>query len=166
MMGRTMRPRGLNSLSPLRTVAALTGLLGAACITKTPPPLSEQTAPIESTRAEVQTPAVQGDSPAEIPIRLAAEHISPVIAAVAPRLKAECWQPALDSRSKDAPLSARVVARLDIEPSGRVIAFHTEDEPAAYPELVDCVATIVRSLKFPRAAAATAANVPFLFEAP
>jgi hypothetical protein len=105
------------------------------------------------------------DREAELPARLSAEHISPVIAAAAPRVKAKCWQASLDNRGPDAPLTARVLVQAEIEPSGAVASARTDDAPAGYPELADCVLTIVRTLTFHRASASTNVNIPFVFDA-
>jgi hypothetical protein len=145
------------------TGSLLVAVLGVACGTATAPP-PPQSAPAEKVPVAAATPVREEPSSAELPVTLTAEHIMPVIAAVAPRVKAQCWQPSLDARAADAPSNARVLVRTQIDPSGSVAAAHTEDSPPGYPQLADCVVKLVRSLTFPGAQTATAANIPFVFD--
>jgi hypothetical protein len=101
----------------------------------------------------------------ELPDRLTPDHIVPVIAEVAPRVKTTCWQPSLDERPADAPTTLRIVAHAIIGPSGVVTRVDVDDAPAGYPNLQTCVAELVRSLRFPPATGPTTVNIPFVFDA-
>lgn len=159
MQKRTGRSLGLN----LAAAGTLTAVLGAACTTATAPPPCPVATP-KGGAAGAPTPVTGKDESSDIPERLAAEHISPVIAAAAASVKRRCWQPALDARAADAPTSARVLLKAQIEPSGQVSAVHTEEASSAYPQLADCAAGVVRTLTFPRALSPTTANIPFIFD--
>jgi hypothetical protein len=49
--------------------------------------------------------------------------------------------------------------------AGEVAAVTTRESPSSYPQLADCVAVVVRSLKFRRALKPTVAQIPFIFDA-
>lgn len=80
-------------------------------------------------------------------------------------VKRSCWQPALDTRSKNAPSSARVGVTVTIAPSGSVQNVSTTGDPAGYRNLARCIETKVRGWKFPRSSGTTTANIPFVFAA-
>jgi hypothetical protein len=117
----------------------------------------QQTLPLPPPSASTQQ--------AELPDHLAVEQLAPVIAKAAPSVKKYCWQPALDGRAEDAPTSARILVHADIDPSGVVTRVEAEDGPAAYPNLSNCAAEVVRMQKFPKARTTTRVNIPFVFDA-
>jgi hypothetical protein len=103
--------------------------------------------------------------PVELPEHLGVEHIGPVVAAAAPRVRQQCWQPALDTRSRDVPTTASVIAHAEIGPEGDVTDVKVEDAPASYPELSGCIAQVVGCMRFPHASKSTRVNIPFVFDA-
>jgi hypothetical protein len=80
-------------------------------------------------------------------------------------VKRSCWQPALDSRSKDAPTSARVSVSITVGPSGSVQNVSTSGDPKGYPGLASCIAGRVKGWQFPASNGTTTVNVPFVFAA-
>lgn len=80
-------------------------------------------------------------------------------------VKRGCWQPALDTRDKDAPTSARVVVTITVAPSGSVQDVNTTGDPRGYRGLASCIASRVRGWSFPAAGDSTTVNVPFVFAA-
>lgn len=154
----------------MRRVRALvlTGLLGTACITAPrspaePPPSEPDPTPLE--RAPTANSAVAKNEQGSREL-LTGEDIAPVIAASGSRLRKECWQPALDARSPDAPTSVRVLVQLKIDPSGQVAAADADGTPPGYPLLATCILAVVRSLTFRSARGSTLVNVPYVFGAP
>jgi hypothetical protein len=148
----------------LKAALCLLALLGAACSHAAAPP-PRQAPAIQEAPASAPAPATADSPSTEVPVKLTAEHISPVIAAAAPRIKDLCWQPALDSRAADVPPMARVMVTADIDRSGKVTAVHADGGTSAYPQLAECIATVVRSLTFREAATVTTVNIPFVFDA-
>jgi hypothetical protein len=71
----------------------------------------------------------------------------------------------LDTRTPNAPTAVRIQARVVIEPSGEVATVTMEDASPGYPNLGNCVAGLVRSMKFRRASTRTTVNIPFVFAA-
>jgi len=164
----------------------LVAVFGTACASVTAPPPQAQAACVPAVPAATSTSVNESKSPelvaaptavtapppvgaaqssSELPVSLAAEHIVPVIAAAAPSVKAQCWQPGLDAGAPGVPASARVLVHAQIGPSGSVTAASTEDSPPGYPQLADCVVKLVRSLTFHRAVTTTSVNIPFIFDA-
>jgi hypothetical protein len=80
-------------------------------------------------------------------------------------VKRRCWQPALDTRSKDAPTSARVSATITVGPSGAVQNVTTSGDPNGYRGLAPCIAGSIRGWQFPASGGTTTVNVPFVFAA-
>jgi hypothetical protein len=80
-------------------------------------------------------------------------------------VKRSCWQPALDTRSRDAPTSARVNVTITVGASGGVQSVSTSGEPAGYRGLASCIAGRVRGWQFPASSGTTTVNVPFVFAA-
>jgi predicted Zn finger-like uncharacterized protein len=80
-------------------------------------------------------------------------------------VKRSCWQPALDTRDKDAPTSARVVVTMTVGPSGSVQNATTSGDPRGYRGLANCIAARVRGWQFPPSGGTTTVNVPFVFAA-
>ncbi len=80
-------------------------------------------------------------------------------------VRRSCWQPALDSRSPDAPTSARVSVKIDISASGNVSSASSSGDPKGYRGLASCIEGRVRNWTFPPSSGATTVNVPFVFAA-
>lgn len=80
-------------------------------------------------------------------------------------VRRSCWQPALDTRSKDAPSSARVNVSITVAASGAVQNVSSSGDPRGYHGLARCIQSKVRSWRFPRSSGTTTVNVPFVFAA-
>jgi hypothetical protein len=80
-------------------------------------------------------------------------------------VKRSCWQPALDTRTQDAPTSARVNVTITVGPSGSVQNASTSGEPQGYRGLASCIGSRVRGWQFPASGGTTTINVPFVFAA-
>lgn len=78
-------------------------------------------------------------------------------------VKRRCWQPALDARTKDAPMTAKVTVTITVGGTGTVQNATTSGDPRGYSGLASCIASSVRSWQFPAAGGTTVANVPFVF---
>jgi GYF domain 2 len=78
-------------------------------------------------------------------------------------VKRRCWQPALDARAKDAPMTAKVTVTITVSGTGSVQNATTSAEPRGYPGLANCIVSSVRSWQFPASGGTTIANVPFVF---
>jgi predicted Zn finger-like uncharacterized protein len=96
---------------------------------------------------------------------LGAGQLQSTVAKYTGGVKRSCWQPALDTRDKDAPTSARVNVTITVAPSGNVQDVSTSGDPRGYPGLASCIAGRVRGWQFPAASASTTLNVPFVFAA-
>jgi len=82
-----------------------------------------------------------------------------------PSVRRSCWQPALDSRTTDAPTVARVSVKIDIAPSGNVSGVSSSGDPRGYRGLANCIESRVRNWTFPPSSGPTTVNVPFVFAA-
>ncbi len=80
-------------------------------------------------------------------------------------VKRSCWQPALDTRDKDAPSSARVAVTIEVSPSGSVRGASTTGDPRGYHGLASCISSRVRGWRFPASSGSTTVKVPFVFAA-
>ncbi|HYQ40852.1 MAG TPA: GYF domain-containing protein [Polyangiaceae bacterium] len=81
-------------------------------------------------------------------------------------VKRACWQPALDTRDKDAPTTARVNVQITVQPSGSVSgATVNGGDPKGYRGLSQCISSRVRGWQFPPSGETTTVNVPFVFAA-
>jgi hypothetical protein len=78
-------------------------------------------------------------------------------------VKRRCWQPALDARAKDAPMTAKVTVTITVMGTGSVQNATTTGDPRGYSGLANCIASSVRSWQFPASGGTTIANVPFVF---
>ncbi len=78
-------------------------------------------------------------------------------------VKRSCWQPALDTRDKSAPSSARVSVTIQVAPSGAVQGVSTTGDPSGYHGLAGCIASRVRGWRFPASSGSTTVKVPFVF---
>jgi predicted Zn finger-like uncharacterized protein len=82
-----------------------------------------------------------------------------------PAVRQECWQRALDTRTRGVPSSARIVASISIDSSGRVRTATVAGAPRGYPGLGRCIERSLTTWQFPRSSGQTLADVPFLFTA-
>jgi hypothetical protein len=81
-------------------------------------------------------------------------------------VKRACWQPALDTRDRDAPTTARVNVAITVQPSGSVSnAVVNGGDPKGYRGLSQCISSRVRGWQFPPSGDTTTVNVPFVFAA-
>ena len=78
-------------------------------------------------------------------------------------VKRRCWQPALDARARDAPMTAKVTVTITVGGTGSVQNATTTGDPKGYSGLANCIASSVRSWQFPASGGTTIANVPFVF---
>jgi predicted Zn finger-like uncharacterized protein len=78
-------------------------------------------------------------------------------------VKRSCWQPAIDTRDKDAPSSARVMVSINVAPSGRVESARAGGDPRGYHGLASCIAGRVHGWQFPASSGSTTVNIPFVF---
>jgi predicted Zn finger-like uncharacterized protein len=95
--------------------------------------------------------------------QLESGQIQSTVARYTGSVKRRCWQPALDARAKDAPMTAKVTVTITVGPSGSVQNASASGEPKGYPGLANCIASSVRSWSFPASGGTTIANVPFVF---
>ena len=93
------------------------------------------------------------------------EQLQATVARYSGSVKRACWQPALDSRERDAPTTARVNVTITVLPSGSVESATGGDDPRAYKGLSACVTARVRGWQFPPAGGTTTIHVPFVFAA-
>jgi predicted Zn finger-like uncharacterized protein len=80
-------------------------------------------------------------------------------------VKRGCWQPALDSRDKSAPSSARVTVAITVSSSGAVKNVSSSGDPPGYRGLASCIQSRVSAWSFPPSSGTTTVNVPFVFAA-
>ena len=80
-------------------------------------------------------------------------------------VKRACWQPALDTRDKDAPTTARVNVAITVLPSGSVSNAAVGADPKGYRGLSQCISSRVRGWQFPPSGDTTSFNLPFVFAA-
>ena len=92
-------------------------------------------------------------------------QLQPVVARYTSSVKRSCWQPALDTRDRDAPTAARVNVTIAISGSGTVQNVTHSGDPRGYRGLANCIAGRVRGWQFPAAGGSTTVNVPFVFVA-
>lgn len=90
-------------------------------------------------------------------------QIQSTVARYTGSVKRRCWQPALDARAKDAPMTAKVTVTITVGGSGSVQSATTSGDPKGYTGLANCIASSVRSWTFPASGGTTIANVPFVF---
>lgn len=96
---------------------------------------------------------------------LDASQIQSTVTTYQSSVKRGCWQPALMSRDKDAPSTARVTVAIGVAASGSVTSATSSGDPKGYPGLASCITSRVRGWKFPRSGGNTTVNVPFVFAA-
>ena len=92
-------------------------------------------------------------------------QIQSTVARYTGSVKRACWQPALDTRDKDAPTTARVNVAITVQPSGSVSNAAVNGDPKGYRGLSQCISSRVRGWQFPPSGDTTTVNVPFVFAA-
>ena len=92
-------------------------------------------------------------------------QIQSTVARYTGSVKRACWQPALDTRDKDAPTTARVSVAITVLPSGSVQNATVGGDPRGYRGLAQCISSRVRGWQFPPSGDTTTVNVPFVFAA-
>ena len=92
-------------------------------------------------------------------------QIQSTVARYTGSVKRACWQPALDTRDKDAPTTARVSVAITVLPSGSVQNAAVGGDPRGYRGLAQCISSRVRGWQFPPSGDTTTVNVPFVFAA-
>jgi len=98
--------------------------------------------------------------------RLDGAQIQSTVSRYTGSVKRACWQPALDTRDKDAPTTARVLVEITVLPSGSVSnAVVNAGDPKGYRGLSQCISSRVRGWQFPPSGDSTTVNVPFVFAA-
>jgi len=97
--------------------------------------------------------------------QLESSQIQSTVSTYQSGVKRGCWQPALMSRAKDAPSTARVTVSIGVAPSGSVTSATSSGDPRGYPGLASCITGRVRAWRFPASGGATTVNVPFVFAA-
>ncbi len=88
--------------------------------------------------------------------------IERVVAQQRALVKRQCWEPALHSREADAPKSAKVQISVTIAGDGNV-QNASATGGTGYPGLSSCVASKVKSWKFPASSGPSSAAIPFAF---
>jgi hypothetical protein len=123
--------------------------------------LGSGVAPSEGPKAEPT-----GTTAAQAPqAELGTGQLQSTVARYTAGVKRSCWQPALETRDREAPNSARVNVTITIAPSGSVQDVSTSGDPRGYPGLSSCIAGRVRGWQFPVSSSSTTLNVPFVFAA-
>jgi hypothetical protein len=123
--------------------------------------LGSGVSPAEGPRAEATATTAAPAPQAE----LGTAQLQSTVARYTAGVKRSCWQPALETRDREAPNSARVNVTITISPSGSVQDVSTSGDPRGYPGLANCIAGRVRGWQFPASASSTTLNVPFVFAA-
>jgi outer membrane biosynthesis protein TonB len=95
--------------------------------------------------------------------QLDSTQLSSTVARYKGSVQRACWQPALDTRDKDAPTTARVNVAIVILPSGSVQSATVGADPKGYRGLSQCISNRVRGWQFPPSGENTTVNVPFVF---
>lgn len=90
-------------------------------------------------------------------------QIQSTVARYTGSVKRRCWQPALDARAKDAPMTAKVTVTITVGGTGSVQSATTSGDARGYSGLANCIASSVRAWQFPASGGTTIANVPFVF---
>ncbi|XXX79657.1 GYF domain-containing protein [Sorangium sp. So ce134] len=92
-------------------------------------------------------------------------EISGVVEANRPSVRRHCWQPALDARDRNASTTARVSASVVIGASGAVQSVSAGGSEKDYPGLASCIASRIKSWRFPPSSGSTPVTIPFVFAA-
>lgn len=96
---------------------------------------------------------------------LDASQVQRTVSTYQSAVKRGCWQPALDTRDKSAPSSARVTVAIQVAASGSVSSAKGSGDPPGYSGLSSCIERKVLTWKFPASSGSTQVNVPFVFAA-
>ncbi|WP_437735900.1 GYF domain-containing protein [Sorangium sp. So ce1335] len=97
--------------------------------------------------------------------QLSQGEISGVVEANRPSVRRHCWMPALDARDRNAASTARVSASVVIGASGAVQSVSAAGSEKDYPGLSSCIASRIKSWRFPPSSGPTPVNIPFVFAA-
>ncbi|WP_437591835.1 GYF domain-containing protein [Sorangium sp. So ce1000] len=97
--------------------------------------------------------------------QLSQGEISGVVEANRPSVRRHCWQPALDARASNASTTARVSASVVIGASGAVQSVSAGGSEKDYPGLSSCIASRIKSWRFPPSSGSTPVTIPFVFAA-
>ncbi|CAN91812.1 hypothetical membrane-associated protein [Sorangium cellulosum So ce56] len=108
-------------------------------------------------------PGSQGASASLTP--LSQGEISGVVESNRPSVRRHCWQPALDARASNAASTARVSASVVIAASGAVQSVSAGGSEKDYPGLASCIASRIKSWRFPPSSGSTPVTIPFVFAA-
>ncbi|WP_129574123.1 GYF domain-containing protein [Sorangium cellulosum] len=92
-------------------------------------------------------------------------EIAGVVEANRPSVRRHCWQPALDARDRNASTTARVSASVVIGASGAVQSVSAGGSEKDYPGLASCIASRIKSWRFPPSSGSTPVTIPFVFAA-
>jgi hypothetical protein len=109
--------------------------------------------------------ASPGTTPAGSGGQLDGAQTQATVARYTGSVKRSCWQPSLDARAPDAPMSARVTVTITVGGTGNVQNVTTSGDPRGYPGLANCIGARVRAWQFPATGGSTTVNVPFVFAA-
>lgn len=96
---------------------------------------------------------------------LDASQIQNTVSQYQNNVKRACWQPALDTREKNAPSSARVTVSITVAGTGAVQGVSSTGDPTGYHGLASCIERRVGTWTFPRSSGQTTVKVPFVFAA-
>jgi len=144
-------------------VAAVVLVVAAACASRSTEVRSVDP-PVDADASRPAGGSAVPTEPGEAREWLTAEQLKQVIAAATPRVRKQCWQPALDARAPGAPTNVSVPTHIEIDSSGAVTEVQVQDAPPSYPGLSSCIAGVLRSVRFPRSAGTTSVNIPFVFQ--
>ncbi|WP_437816728.1 GYF domain-containing protein [Sorangium sp. So ce1078] len=97
--------------------------------------------------------------------QLSQGEISGVVEGNRPSVRRHCWQPALDARDRNASTTARVSASVVIGASGAVQSVSAGGSEKDYPGLASCIASRIKSWRFPPSSGSTPVTIPFVFAA-
>ncbi|WP_437691263.1 GYF domain-containing protein [Sorangium sp. So ce176] len=97
--------------------------------------------------------------------QLSQGEIAGVVEGNRPSVRRHCWQPALDARDRNAATTARVSASVVIGASGAVQSVSAAGSEKDYPGLSSCIASRIRSWRFPPSSGSTPVTIPFVFAA-
>lgn len=147
-------------------IAAFVTACGSPQTAQAPAPEPAPSPAPEPARSPASEPARSREpesTPA--PAELDGAAVQKVVASAVPAIKQECWQPALDSRSAEAPPSAKLATSIDVQPDGSVGKASVGAEPTGYTGLSKCVEHALLKLRFPSSREPTTVNIPFVFGA-
>lgn len=106
-----------------------------------------------------------GGTPSSSLGQLSQGEISAVVQSNQPGVRRRCWQPALDARAANGPSTARVSAQVVIGASGAVESVSAAGAEKDFPGLSSCIASRIKTWKFPPSSGSTPVSIPFVFAA-